>query len=97
MRFPSPPRIDVRFEGRTQSAVALALRGQEACLVLDDVPPREADVYLVLDWQCGATTRLDGRLRDVALDGRTARIDIHGVTGDWAPFVAYLGGRFVKR
>lgn len=85
------PQVALRWEDRTLPAVAVAIRGQEACLVLDQIPPFDAPVHLILDWPGGGSTELDGRLREVALDGRTASVDIEGVRGDWAPFAAYLG------
>ena len=85
------PQVALQWEDRTHPAVAVAIRGQEACLVLDQIPPFEAQVCLILDWPGGGSTELDGRLRDVAMDGRTASVDIEGVRGDWAPFAEYLG------
>ena len=85
------PRVGLRWADRTLPAIAVALRGQEACLVLDQVPPHAAKVRLILDWPGGSVTELDGRLREVAMDGRTASVDIEGVRGDWAPFAEYLG------
>ena len=85
------PRVGLRWADRTHPAVAVAIRGQEACLVLEAMPPESSRVQLILDWPEGAVTELDGRLREVALDGRTASVDIESVSGDWAPFAEYLG------
>ena len=88
-----PPTVVLRWRNRTVPARPLALRGDEACLVLDAPPPVETPIHLVLGWPCGGTTVLDARLREVALDGQTARVDVCGVTGDWEPFLRYLGER----
>ena len=85
------PRVGIRWDGQLHSALALALRGQEACLVLPDTPPRDRELEVVLSWPGGDVTQCRGRLRETSFDGRIARVDIDRVDGAWAPFLAYLG------
>ncbi len=85
------PRVGIRWQGRLRPALALALRGEEACLVLPDAPPKGSPLEVVLDWPGGAVTECRGLLREMSFDGRIARIDIHHVEGAWQPFLRYLG------
>ena len=85
------PRVGIRYEGRLRPALALALRGEEACLVLPDAPPQGSDLEVVLGWPGGAVTECSGRLREMSFDGRIARVDIRKVAGAWEPFLRYLG------
>ncbi len=87
----SQPRVGLNWRGETRPAVAVALRGGEACLVVEKAPPSPSEVRLVLDWPAGETTWLGGTLREVEDDGHVARVDIHAVHGDWRPFLVWLG------
>jgi len=87
------PRVGIRWRGKLHPALALALRGEEACLVLPDAPPQGTELEVVLDWPGGEVTECRGRLREVAFDGRIARVDIQKVAGAWVPFLRYLGAQ----
>lgn len=88
---PSLPRVGIRWRGVTNSALPLALRGEEVCVVLQDPPPTGQELDVLLDWPGGAQTELSGRVRDVDFNGRIACVDIGRVSGEWVPFLSYLG------
>jgi hypothetical protein len=89
--YPTPSRVTLRAGDRTHSALPLVLRGDEATLMVVDLPPDRRDVHLVLDWRCGGVTELDARIRDEKLSGHVVDLDLRAVDGDWKPFLDYLG------
>ena len=91
--YPTPSRVTLRAGDRTHSVLPLVLRGDEATVMVVDMPPRHRDVHLVLDWQCGGVTELDARIRREKLSGHVVDLDLQAVGGDWQPFLDYLGAQ----
>lgn len=85
------PHVGVRVGEVMHGAVPVLLRGDEAALVLDTPLERSVPVDLVLRWESGETTELAGQVRALDGGGRIAHLDLHGMTGAWRPFLAYLG------
>lgn len=90
---PLPARLSLSVGERLLPALALHLDGQGAALLLDPAPVLDAPVRLLLDWDAGGHTELSGCVREVAPDGRLTRLSLHGVGGDWRPFLAWLGSK----
>lgn len=91
---PLPGRLALVVGGRFLPAVPVHLSGHEACVRLDAAPrtPRApGPVRLYVDWDAGGTTELSASLTGVDGDGRTTHLDVHGVSGDWRTFLAWLG------
>lgn len=86
-----PTRVGLRFRRRIVPAVPLDLSGDQASVTAVLLPPEAEDVDLVLDWACGAQTELGARVRTVESQSRTVNMDVHTVSGDWRPFLQYLG------
>ncbi len=86
----SSPLVTVRSGSRQIDALPVLLRGDEASLVMDQIPPTQV-LDLVLSWPDGRRTHLDTRLHAVDGGGRIAHLKVVGIRDDWQPFLEYLG------
>ena len=91
-----PTRVGLRFQRRTVPVVPLRLSGTEASVAAAQLPGETEDVHLVLDWACGSVTELDATVRSVESAHRQVDLDVHGVQGDWKPFLRYLGAHTLE-
>jgi hypothetical protein len=85
------PRVQVRIGREVLPAVPVLLRGHEALVAMDRVPAARGELRIVLGWQDGSSTELSARLRAVESNGCLAHLDVNAVSGDWRPFLAYVG------
>ena len=95
------PRVGMRVGDRMLRAMPVHLDGHRASLQLE-APPQledgltqnpllpEGRTQLHLDWADGRVTELAVEIRSVDLPAQVAHLDIHGVKGDWRPFMEYL-------
>ena len=88
-----PARFSLRVDDDLLPALPVHLSGHEAALVLDHALRLECPVRLLVDWDAGGHTELSASIRAVGQDGRLTHLDLHGVGGDWRPFLAWLGTR----
>lgn len=86
-----PPRADLRIGDREHPAVPVHLAGHEASVVVRPSPRAEDQGRLRLAWEDGRETELDVVIRRVGGVGPVAEMEVRGVSGDWRPFLAYLG------
>lgn len=89
--LPLPATVVVHDGDEFVPATALRLTGHDASLVLERAVGATRLVELHLAWPDGAHTRLDATVRRVGADGCLADLDVHGVSGDWRPFLDWLG------
>jgi hypothetical protein len=88
-----PARLSLQVGATVHPAHHVALDGQEASVVVDHQARPRGGVRLLVDWHGGGRTELRARVRRLAADGRLAHLWVQGVSGDWEPFLAWLGGR----
>lgn len=86
-----PPRADLRIGGRELPAVPVHLAGHEASVVVRPSPKAADRGRLRLAWDDGRETELEVVVRQVTGAGPVAEMEVCGVSGDWQPFLAYLG------
>lgn len=88
-----PARLSLAVGERVHPAHHVALDGQEASVLVDHQARPRGGVRLLVDWHAGGRTELAASVRRVAAEGRLAHLRVTAVTGDWEPFLAWLGGR----
>jgi len=88
-----PARFSLRVDNDLLPALPVHLSGHEAALVVDHAPRLERPVRLLVDWDGGGHTELAASVRAVDNDGHLTHLDLHGVGGDWRPFLEWLGSR----
>ena len=88
-----PSRVTLHVGDRAHSALPLVLLGDEATVMVADLPSQHCDVHLVLDWGSGSVTELEARIRSEKIPGRVVDLDLQAVGGDWQPFLDYLGAQ----
>lgn len=86
-----PARLVLRVGDAALDAVPLALTGQDAEVLLERAVAPAAVVRLTVAWDAGGSTSLPATVRAVRAGGCRARLDVHGIEGDWQPFLTWLG------
>lgn len=88
-----PARFSLRVDDDLLPALPVHLSGHEAALVVDHTLRVALPVRLLVDWDAGGHTELAASVRVVGGDGHLTHLDLHGVGGDWRPFLEWLGSR----
>ncbi|MCC7139327.1 MAG: PilZ domain-containing protein [Planctomycetes bacterium] len=88
-----PSHVRLEVDGHDHPAVALEIRGHGAAIRSPHAVHPAEDVRLHLDWPGGDTTCLAGVVRAVAPMGaeHLAHVEVTGIDGDWASFLAHVG------
>ena len=86
-----PARVALRIGERLVPAIPLSLNGHEAVVLLSHDLVGSQPLRLLLAWHDGSSTELAASVRELGLGGRPTRLDLHAVSGDWKPFLAWLG------
>jgi len=86
----SAPSVGMRIGEHLRPAVPVHLDGHHASVVLDDAPLQRGPTRLHLDWADGRVTELQVHVRSTDDTALVAHMDIHGIRGDWRPFLEYL-------
>lgn len=96
----SAPRVGVRVGDSLHPAVTVHLDGHRASLRFEDgrlqeewaqhptMPEGRTDLHL--HWADGSVTKLSVAVRFMDVPSQVAHLEIHGVEGDWRPFLEYL-------
>ena len=88
-----PQHAELRIGGRRVPAVPVHLAGHEAEVVVRPGPPTDQPGRLHLAWGDGRETRLDVVVRAVRGVGPVAQMQVCGISGDWQPFLEFVGRR----
>jgi hypothetical protein len=89
-----PYSVHVEVGTADLPAVALELNGYRAAIRSAYALEPESDVRLRIDWAGGEVTSLPGRVQAVAPWGareHLAHLEVTGIEGAWAPFLALVG------
>ncbi len=89
---PSMPQVaELHIAGAQVPAIPVHLDGHEASIVVRPSPPTDEAGSLRLAWGDGRETELAVVVRTVGGAGPVAQMDVRGVSGDWQPFLEYVG------
>lgn len=90
---PDPAQVLLEVDGLDHPAVPLEVHGHAAAIRSSCALRPDADVRLHLEWPGGASTCLEGVVRAVSPIGseHLAHVEVTGIDGDWASFLAYVG------
>jgi hypothetical protein len=89
------PRVGMQVGDRMLRAMPVHLDGHRASLQLEECLTQspllpEGRGQLHLGWADGRVTELSVEIHSVDVPAQVAHLDIHGVKGDWRPFMEYL-------
>ena len=88
-----PVRMALKIGDRLVPAVPVELSGQQAAVLLGHDVETERPMRLLLAWEAGGTTEIVASVREHGHDGGPTRLDLHDVSGDWKPFLEWLGSQ----
>jgi hypothetical protein len=89
-----PYHVHLEVAGEDHPAVVLELNGHRAAVRSAFALARDTAVCVHIDWASGAHTTLPGRVQAVAPHGprhHLAHLELTGIEGDWASFLALVG------